>query len=213
MSVQHWKNVPVPEAGDDLLEAFPDALDAAGIIRAASSPAAARVIVQQAITAGHGPSPDHPAYFDIHKIVWTADGTTDTSGALSLVPVNQVESAGVAYTAGETRTLSNGQEWVIATSGLAVADYPRLVDAWAVLYATPTAGSIDLEARIMGVGGQPGHWKQTTGADTVVSSQRLTVPAGADPQVQLVVIGRTQPATITLGTAGRLQVTAWPIAG
>ena len=208
MPTQHWKGPTVPSVGDGLLDAWPTMLDTAGVISSASSVDAA--LVQLSLAPEGTVTPTHPAYFDIQDVVWKADGTK-TGGKWNLRPINETKSDGVAYTAGETRTLANNQTWVIATSGLAAVGYDRLVDAWGICYGLPTAGNIDLEARIMGNAGQPGHWKTTAGEDTIVSSQRLTVPAGTDPKVELVVIGKSQPCTIKLGTRGRLQVTSWPI--
>lgn len=208
MTTQHWKGPTIPSVGDDLVGSWPTMLDTAGIIGRASSVEAA--IIQLDLAPEGLVTPANPAYFDIQSVVWRADGTK-TSGKWNLSPINETKSDGVSYTAGETRILSNNQDWVIATSQLSAVGYDRLVDAWGICYGIPTAGNTDLEARIMGNAGQPGHWKTTTGEDTIVSSQRLTVPAGTDPQVKLVVVGKTQPCTITLGTRGRLQVTSWPI--
>ena len=80
MPANHWKGIPIPEAGDDLLSAWPNALDAAGVIFPAQSVAAAREILSKAEAIGHPPTPAHPAYVDVGGVLYLTGRKTASAG-------------------------------------------------------------------------------------------------------------------------------------
>ena len=108
MPTTHWKGVPVPEAGDDLLSAWPAALDAAGIVFPAQSVAAGREILSKAEAAGHPPTAAHPAYLDVGGVLYRSDGSKNGNTWI-LRPINEVQAVEASVPINNTLKLGNGQ--------------------------------------------------------------------------------------------------------
>ncbi len=87
MSTQHWKGPTIPEAGDDLLEAFPEFASSAGLYIPVSSVAAARAKVAAA-PAGLITSTT-PAVFLIKGTLYWSDGSVNSSGTVTMHGVNK----------------------------------------------------------------------------------------------------------------------------
>jgi cystathionine beta-lyase/cystathionine gamma-synthase len=210
MSSTHWKGVPIPAAGDDLLAAWRAYTDAAGIIATASSVAAARTALTTAVAAGAAVTPTTPAFFMIGGVVYTADGT-QTGGVYKLAPINERELVSTPCTDTSTYTYASGMgACVIATSTLSIRPYDRVVEVDGCAYGSVT-GSVDLGIHI---GTKHRYVRFSTGQNTAALHLTERVAAGADPGINLVVYPRLSGSSIALSGATDyvgLDVAASPV--
>lgn len=210
MSSTHWKGMPIPAAGDDLLTAWRAYTDAAGIITTASSVAAARTALTAAVAAGATITPTTPAYFMIGGVVYTADGTK-TAGVYKLSPINERELVSTPCTDSTTYSYASGLgARVVATSTLPVRPYDRIVEVDGCLYGSVT-GSVDLGIHIQT---KRRYVRFSTGQNTQALHLTAVVPAGTDPAINLIVFPRLSGSSISLSGATDyvgLDVAASPI--
>jgi hypothetical protein len=216
MSTKHWKGGTVPQAGDDLLDAWTVHDDAAGLIIGASSIAAARTLLEQAITDGATISTGNLATVLIGgsgepRRSYTADGTR-AGGVLQLLKDDEVEVVENTY-GGGTITRAAGNQNAIITSTLPTRPYPRVVVAFSMVNAA-VSGTIGLKTLILNRDGQTARWETGAAAQSQVSMNMGVIPAGTDPQIiTALTFGGTGNSTATVSSsadANRLTVIAFP---
>lgn len=218
MTTQHWKGPIIPSVGDDLLDAWPDAFDTAGIYIPCASVAAARTILAAAIAAGHAITPAAPAMFLVgsgaQRVAYVADGTKNTAGVYVLSPINEPQRvrAGRTQDAGVTRTLAAGASLNVITTNLGAVPYDRAITIEALCFGTVT-GNIWLRAY------PPGE-AYVSARFSAGDSQSQPLPArgkilaGQDPDIKLDVIGGAGGGSITFGASGDntvMFIDAFPI--
>lgn len=182
MPVNHWKGIPVPAAGDDLLSAWSNAFDAAGVIFPAQSVAAGREILSRAQAAGHPPTAAHPAYLDVSGVLYRADGTKNGDRWV-LRPVNEVQTVETPVQLNNALTLKNGQYSDAVTADLGVRPYDRVVQAYFTIWGRVSNGDVDADLRILGRSFRARFPNDATGA-TVTVVGMCVVPAGQDPKLR-----------------------------
>ena len=197
MPTTHWKGVPVPEAGDDLLSAWPAALDAAGIVFPAQSVAAGREILSKAEAAGHPPTAAHPAYLDVGGVLYRSDGSKNGNTWI-LRPINEVQAVEASVPINNTLKLGNGQYSGAAQVDLGVRPYDRIVQISFTVWARVTAGDIDATVYLLDRPYRARFPNDSTGASVTVTGVRV-VPAGQDPKIRAGFTG-------AYGTGGTLSV-------
>ena len=197
MPTTHWKGIPVPEAGDDLLSAWPAALDAAGIIFPAQSVAAGREILSKAEAAGHAPTAAHPAYLDVGGVLYRSDGSKNGATWI-LRPINEVQAVEASVPINNTLKLGNGQYSGAAQVDLGVRPYDRIVQISFTVWARVTAGDIDATVYLLDRPYRARFPNDSTGASVTVTGVRV-VPAGQDPKIRAGFTG-------AYGTGGTLSV-------
>ena len=203
MSAEHWKGVPVPGVGDDLLDAWPRALDAAGIVTPADSVAAARVMLTAAESGGHPPTPAHPFLTLIGGNLWWADGTKSADGVWALRPVNEVEVDDQTYASTWNGSLASGQFTGMASSTLSTRPYNRLVSVSAGLYAAGNSGNVDLcilcqgRMRLVRI--------DTGDAASYAASIQAVVPAGVAPAISMGLRGGSGGGSASLSSDTRFN--------
>lgn len=208
----------VPEAGDDLLEAWPATAMTIGHIQQAGSIAAARAMLDAAQTAGHPPTPAHPFYYDIggSGVVYRADGTRTGAGAWVLVPLGQSECVQSSSTISGYQTLTSGQSLKVASASLPVRPYDRRVTVTWTLFASVKAGIADSYARC---GGDEIYARLGTDAwgTSVTTTMQTIVRAGTQPVAEAGVVNpRGGPGNASVGpnssaAYSRLVLSADPI--
>lgn len=211
MSIQHWKDVTLPQAGDPLLESIKVFADTAGIIGRASSPAAALAILSRLPTGSVTPA--RPAYFDIESIVWRADGTT-VAGAPRLEPINANERATDRFAGPGATTVAADQFTALQTSSLGVRPYRRAVTIRASAFGQGISGKTDLAIQVAGVTLARSRFDTGDEQSNVVIAD-AEIPQGADPQITMGIQGG--PGGGQVGVYGnqlfnQISVTALPIA-
>ena len=148
MPTTHWKGVPVPEAGDDLLSAWPAALDAAGIIFPAQSVAAGREILSRAEAAGHAPTSAHPAYLDVGGVLYRSDGTKN--GAVWVLrPINEVQAVESRVQLTNTLALKDREYSGATQVDIGVRPYDRLIQVSFTVWGRVASGDIDATVLLM----------------------------------------------------------------
>lgn len=184
MSTQHWKGIPVPDAGDDLLDAWPAALDAAGLVFPAASVAAAREILARAESLGRAPTAAHPAYIDVGGVLYRADGAK-SGGRWVLRPVNETQTAEGRIAESHQWGLQSDQRVDTAVADLGVRPYDRLVQAVFTVWGQVVGGVVDAHLTIMNrnfVSRFPaaayGSTVTVTGMAVVLAGQNPAVRAG-----------------------------------
>lgn len=213
MSTQHWKDVTIPTMGDDLLEAWPKALDTAGIIIPASSVAAARTVLTAADAAGATITTATPAYFDVGGIIYKADGTKN-SGVWVMKPVNEQGMYSAANSWSGAKTLAKDSSINLTSLTIPAVPYDRGVIATGTSYGSNVSGVIFLGISIQGTAVSRARF--ATGDNesaSVVNSG--TIPAGVDPTVQLRLYGGSPSGgSLTLlsdSTLNRFVASTFPI--
>ena len=197
MPANHWKGIPIPEAGDDLLSAWPNALDAAGVIFPAQSVAAAREILSKAEAIGHPPTPAHPAYVDVGGVLYRSDGSKNGERWV-LRPINEVQAVEASVPINNTLKLSNGQYSGAAQVDLGVRPYDRIVQISFTVWARVTAGDIDATVFLLDRPYRARFPNDSTGSTVTVTGVRV-VPAGQDPKIRAGFTG-------AYGTGGTLSI-------
>ena len=182
MPTNHWKGVPVPEAGDDLLSAWPSALDAAGIIFPAQSVAAGREILSKAEAAGHAPTAAHPAYLDVGGVLYRSDGSKNGATWI-LRPINEVQAAEASVVVANTLKLGNNQYSGAAQVDLGVRPYDRIVQVSFTVWGRVSAGDIDATVLLLDRPYRARFPNDSTGASVTVTGIRV-VPAGQDKKIR-----------------------------
>lgn len=182
MPTTHWKGVPVPEAGDDLLSAWTNALDAAGIVFPAQSVAAGREILSKAEAAGHPPTAAHPAYLDVGGILYRSDGSKSGSTWI-LRPINEVQAAESRVQLTNTLALKDREYSGATQVDIGVRPYDRLVQVAFTVWGRVAAGDIDATILIMDRQFRARFPNDSTGA-TVTVTGMVVVPAGKDPKIR-----------------------------
>jgi hypothetical protein len=178
----HWKGVPVPEAGDDLLSAWTNALDAAGIVFPAQSVAAGREILSKAEAAGHPPTAAHPAYLDVGGVLYRSDGSKNGNTWI-LRPINEVQAVEASVPINNTLKLGNGQYSGAAQVDLGVRPYDRIVQVSFTVWGRVAAGDIDATVLLLDRPYRARFPNDSTGATVTVTGIRV-VPAGQDPKIR-----------------------------
>mgnify|MGYP000088707294 CR=1 FL=1 len=197
MPANHWKGIPIPEAGDDLLSAWPNALDAAGVIFPAQSVAAAREILSKAEAIGHPPTPAHPAYVDVGGVLYRSDGAKNGERWV-LRPINEVQAVEASVVINNTLKLNNGQYSGAAQVDLGVRPYDRIVQISFTVWARVTAGDIDATVYLLDRPYRARFPNDSTGSTVTVTGVRV-VPAGQDPKIRAGFTG-------AYGTGGTLSI-------
>ena len=182
MPTNHWKGIPIPEAGDDLLSAWSKAFDVAGVIFPAQSVAQAREILSRAEAAGHPPTAAHPAYLDVSGVLYRSDGSKN-SGRWVITPVNEVQAAEAGIGASYTWHLNSNQTTDVATIDLGVRPYDRLVQVSWTCFGIVRNGVIDIYAAIMDRYAYARFPVQTFGT-TITANVMAIVPAGQAPRIR-----------------------------
>ena len=182
MPVNHWKGIPLPAAGDDLLAAWANAFDVAGIIFPAQSVVAAREILSKAEALGHPPTAAHPAYLDVTGVLYRADGTK-SNGRWALFPVNEVQVAEGFIGASHRWGLQSNQRADVATADLGVRPYDRLVQAAFVVWGRVASGVVDAHLTIMNRN-FAARFPSSNNGSTVTVVGMAIVPAGQNPSVR-----------------------------
>ena len=182
MPTTHWKGVPVPEAGDDLLSAWTNALDAAGIVFPAQSVAAGREILSKAEAAGHPPTAAHPAYLDVGGVLYRSDGSKNGNTWI-LRPINEVQAVEASVPINNTLKLGNGQYSGAAQVDLGVRPYDRIVQVSFTVWGRVAAGDIDATVLLLDRPYRARFPNDSTGATVTVTGIRV-VPAGQDPKIR-----------------------------
>ena len=149
MPAQTWKGVTVPSVGDDLVDAWPKAIDTAGVIIPASSVAAARTILTAAEAAGATITTATPAYFDVGGIVYKADGTKN-SGAWIMKPVNEQGMYSAANSWSGAKTVAKDASINLTTLTIPAVPYDRGIIATGTSYGSNVSGVIFLGINIQG---------------------------------------------------------------
>lgn len=182
MPVNHWKGIPIPEAGDDLLSAWSNAFDVAGIIFPAQSVAEAREILSRAEVAGRPPTAAHPAYLDVSGVLYRADGSKN-GGRWVIHPVNEVQAAEAGIGRSYTWHLNSNQTTDVSTIDLGVRPYDRLVQVSWTCFGIVRDGVIDIYAGIMDRITYARFPVETLGT-TVTTNVMAIVPAGQAPRIR-----------------------------
>nr|DAY26434.1 MAG TPA: hypothetical protein [Caudoviricetes sp.] len=182
MPVNHWKGIPLPEAGDDLLSAWSKAFDVAGVIFPAQSVAEAREILSRAEAAGHPPTAAHPAYLDVSGVLYRADGSKN-SGRWVIHPANEVQAAEAGIGRSYRWQLSSNQTTDVATIDLGVRPYDRLIQASWTCFGIVHKGVVDIFVAIMDRYAYARFPLQTFGT-TVTANVMAIVPAGQAPRIR-----------------------------
>ena len=182
MPTTHWKGVPVPEAGDDLLSAWPAALDAAGIVFPAQSVAAGREILSKAEAAGHPPTAAHPAYLDVGGVLYRSDGSKNGNTWI-LRPINEVQAVEASVPINNSLKLGNGQYSGAAQVDLGVRPSDRIVQVSFTVWGRVAAGDIDATVLLLDRPYRARFPNDSTGATVTVTGIRV-VPAGQDPKIR-----------------------------
>ena len=198
MPANHWKGIPIPEAGDDLLSAWPNALDAAGVIFPAQSVAAGREILSKAEAAGHAPTAAHPAYLDVGGVLYRSDGSKNGATWI-LRPINEVQAVEASVPINNTVKLGNGQYSGAAQVDLGVRPYDRIVQVSFTVWGRVTAGDIDATVLLLDRPYRARFPNDSTGATVTVTGVRV-VPAGQDPKIRAGFTG-------AFGTGGTFSIT------
>lgn len=198
MPTTHWKGVPVPEASDDLLSAWPKALDAAGIIFPAQSVAAGREILSKAEAAGHTPTAAHPAYLDVGGVLYRSDGSKNGATWI-LRPINEVQAVEASVVVANTLKLGNNQYSGAAQVDLGVRPYDRIVQISFTVWGRVTAGDIDATVYLLDRPYRARFPNDSSGASVTVTGVRV-VPAGQDPKIRAGFTG-------AYGTGGTFSIT------
>ena len=189
MPVNHWKGIPLPEAGDDLLSAWSKAFDVAGVIFPAQSVAQGREILSRAEAAGHPPTAVHPAYLDVSGVLYRADGSKN-GGRWVITPVNEVQAAESGIGGSYKWHLNGNQTTDVSVVDLGVRPYDRLVQASWTCFGIVHKGVIDVYVSIMDRTAYARFPVQTFGT-TVTTNVMAIVPAGQAPGVRAGFVGGT----------------------
>ena len=211
--INNWKGIPIPEAGDSLLESYAAGFNKAGVIQRVDSIAAARTALASAEAKGLTPSEAAPAYFDIGSLLYRSVGVKNASGAFTLQAMNEVQANEQMTTTAGTITMSAGSQRMIITSTLPVAPYPRAVFAWGMASAT-VKGICGLRLLILNRDGQTARWEDNSAMESRAVFNMGVIPAGVNPDIILAMsFGGTGNSTITFSSAAdanRLMVLAFP---
>lgn len=211
--INNWKGIPLPEAGDSLLESYAAGFNKAGVIQRVDSIAAARTALASAEAQGLTPSEAAPAYFDIGSLLYRSVGVKNVSGAFTLQAMNEVQANEQSTRTAGTITRPAGSQRMIITSTLPVAPYPRAVFAWGMAAAT-VRGICGLRLLILDRDGQTARWEDNSAMESRAVFNMGVIPAGVDPNIILAMsFGGTGPSTITFSSAAdanRLMVLAFP---
>lgn len=183
----------MPDAGDDLLNAWRGYSDAIGVVVAAASIADARVKLAQAEADGHPPTTTNPAFFLINGITYSSTGK-GSDNVWDLVPTNGYESywQGLTKTA-RTYLKSGAYAWQDKFKGTGTRAYDRVCKVTATMWAVAYDG-VDLVAYINGYEAYasfPTAWEgdgNTGSSVTVVTTK--AIPAGVAPDIWVGVRGR-----------------------
>lgn len=189
MPTNHWKGIPIPEAGDDLLSAWSKAFDVAGVIFPAQSVAQGREILSRAEAAGHPPTAAHPAYLDVSGVLYRADGSKN-GGRWVITPVNEVQAAESGIGGSYKWHLNGDQTTDVSVVDLGVRPYDRLVQASWTCFGIVHKGVIDVYVSIMDRTAYARFPVQTFGT-TVTTNVMAIVPAGQAPRVRAGFVGGT----------------------
>ena len=182
MPVNHWKGITLPGPGDDLLEAWENAFDSAGVVFPAQSVAAAREILTRAEDAGHPPTSARPAYIDVTGVLYRADGSK-TNGRWILRPVNEAQAMEGSIGESHQWALKSNQRADTATVNLGVRPYDRLVLATFIVWGEVIKGVIDAHLTIM-MRNFAARFPAKEFGSTVTVTGMCVVPAGQDPAVR-----------------------------
>lgn len=182
MPVNHWKGITLPGPGDDLLEAWVNAFDSAGVVFPAQSVAAAREILTRADAAGHPPTAARPAYIDVNGILYRADGSI-ANGRWILRPVNEAQAVEGSIGGSHQWALQSGQRVDTVTVDLGVRPYDRLVQANFIVWGEVIRGVIDAHLTIM-MRNFAARFPTKEFGSTVTVTGMYVVPAGQNPAVR-----------------------------
>ena len=182
MPVNHWKGIPLPEAGDDLLSAWPRAFDAAGVIFPAQSVAEAREILARAEAAGHPPTAAHPVYVDVNGIIYRSNGAK-AADRWALSPVNEAQVAEGSIGESHQWGLSAYQRADAATADLGVRPYDRIIHATFTAWGQVVSGVVDAHLTI-GPRNFVARFPSSANGASVTVVGMAVVPAGQNPSVR-----------------------------
>lgn len=172
----------MPDAGDDLLGAWPAALDAAGLVFPAASVAAAREILTRAEGLGHAPTAAHPAYIDVGGVLYRADGAK-SAGRWILRPVNEAQAEEGSIPESHQWGLQSDQRADAVSVDLGIRPYDRLVQAVFTVWGQVVAGVVDAHLTIMSRNFAARFPSAANGATVTVTGMAV-VPAGQNPAVR-----------------------------
>lgn len=208
MSTKHWKGASMPDAGDDLLAAWRDYTDTAGIMIPAQSVAAARSTLSRAITGGASVTPSNPAYFDIQGNVYRADGSKSQSGAWVLRLVNETETGSDTYRGEWHGSLKQNEFSDMVRFSIPARPYDRLLTVTANAYGRCEKGRVDLA--IVGPDNALSAAQFAPDTESSVSTiLMMTVSAGGSPEIQVGVRGAFGGGTVALSSQSRLNTVVW----
>ena len=212
MSNSHWKKVALPAATEPLLDAWRKFADTAGIITTAGSVAEARQILTTAADNGVSITATTPAYFDIHGVLYRADGRKNGT-VWVLSPLNEVEVDSRKYSTGWSGHLNENQFHAACSTQLPARPYDRLVAVTAGAYGRCTKGRMNFA--IVGHNGAfaAARWDPDEESSVSVSLQTV-VPAGEAPNIKCGPQGGWRGGDATLTTNDRFNfmvATAYPI--
>lgn len=220
MSSNYWKGVTIPDAGDDLLAAWPLFAQSAGIIQKADSIADMRTRLAAAEAAGYPPTVTSPAYFDMNGIIYRATGETGPNGVYNLKPVNEIEKDEKTFNKdGVTITRTAGAYSSLVKSTIPVRPYDRVFLAWGMMDGAIVDSKVDAYSLAVRIGkrdGNLGRWENNAEMQTMSSFNMGIVAAGVDPDVDMAVKAGSNSNIASLrisdsNQTNKLMVIAFPV--
>ena len=216
MGAINKRGVWVPGANDDLLAGWQTMAGQIGAYVPVASVAAARALLDEAQTAGMGPTTSNPMLFlvgsGVQKVAYVSDGTKNNS-VWVLAPLNEVEVDERIFAAGTVVSLTSGQYINLANTALPARPYARVFTATGSVYGAAT-GSVEVCLRSGAEDMALGSLPVSSGA-TITVTNSVIVPANTAPSLQIGVRGGgASGGKVTLAGAqnlNRLIVTAYPI--
>ncbi|MCR2051828.1 hypothetical protein NSA19_02955 [Actinomyces bowdenii] len=147
MPESHWNGAVLPTVGDDLLGAWAAFANSLGVITPVENVAAAQAILAKAVDNGTPATPAHPAYFNVHGIVYMSDGRPGNRGGYNMKPVNENQiflQTPPAAIAGKWQ-LARGAYKSLISMNIPTEPYDRGYMAFGTAWCRIEAGSLDLE--------------------------------------------------------------------
>ena len=211
MKTDALRGIAYPEVTDPILSGFETMVRTTGSIRAVDSVAAARTILTAAEAAGLAPTPQHPAYFDIGGVIWRCAGKD--GNVWPLAPVNEVEGAEAeAPSQGSWSFASAGAVYVVMSIDLGVRSYDRRLQIQADLYGS-VSGAVDLGIHCQG---RAKYARFSAGNSSQSVAMQKLIPAGTSPLAQMVVMGASAGASISVADWDTrwsgISILAFPVA-
>lgn len=211
------KGVPVPDPGDDLLDAYEKGFAAAGIVVRFPSVAAFRAALAAAQAAGAPPTSAHPWYGSVGPTMYVADGTTKNNAyVLTAVGTPQTWEASAAPSVSGTQTVAAGRWVELVRVPIEAAPYDRKMLVIGTAWCQVTSGTMDVEVYHDIHGTTPIGRARVNSADdgnTGVSAF-FHLKAGQSVTVGMYLKSVHAPSSSTVKTSGdgwtRVQVMGWP---